>query len=62
MCASHRERDTVWWRFPAYFETLYSKTIARDTPGRHSSCHRDLLMRERSPSSTETACLWFSSR
>lgn len=39
-------RDTVWWQFPAYFETLYSKTIVRDTPGSHLSCHGDLLMRE----------------
>lgn len=44
-----RMRDTVRWLFPEYFETLYFKTIVRDTPDSHSSCHRDLLMRERGP-------------
>lgn len=48
-------RDGVWWLFPPYFETLYSKTIVRDNTGSHSSCHGDFLMRERSPMSTETA-------
>lgn len=45
-------RDTGWWLFPAYFGVLYSKTIVRNTPGSHSSGHRD-LMRERSPMSTK---------
>lgn len=57
-----RMRDTVWWLFPEYFETLYFKTIVRDTPDSHSSCHRDLLMRERGPKTTKTAYLLFSSR
>lgn len=55
-------RDTVSQQFAAYFETLYSHTRVKDTPGSHSSCHRDFLMSERSLASTETAFLCFSSR